>query len=123
MKNKITILLTTTLSLLAVSVFAHNTEKQEPLYGATMFKNHIEIIVKSNGCTKAEDFRLEQLHAGNYILLNIVRIKPDRCRAMTRPMNISLPLNANKISYYKINNHLTSSNILSKRQTSSGDQK
>jgi len=123
MKNKIAIIFATTLSLLALSVFAHNTEKQESLYGVNIYKNQIEIIVKNNGCTKAQDFRLEQLHAGNHILLNIVRIKPDKCRAMTRPMRISLPLNANKVSYYKINNHLMRSNILSKMQKSTGEHK
>ena len=104
MKNKIIILHTALISFGAFSVFAHNTGKQEALYGVTFFENSIEIIVKSNGCTKAQDFRLEMLNGSDHTLLNIIRTKPDRCRKMSKPMRIILPLHTNQQNHYKINN-------------------
>ena len=104
MKNRIIIILTTLISFGALSVFAHNTEKQESLYGVSFFEKNIEIIVKSNGCTKPEDFRLDMLNGGDHTLLNIVRIKPDRCKRMPKLMAITLPFSAKQQQHYKINN-------------------
>ena len=104
MKNKISIGLTALISLGAFSVFAHNTEKQEALYGVSFLQNSIEVNVKSNGCTKAQDFRLDILKGEDRTLINVVRIEPDRCRRMSKLMSIGLPLHTKQQVHYKINN-------------------
>ncbi len=126
MKNKIIIILTSLLSLSAISVFAHNTEKQEVLYGVSFYENSIDVIVKSNGCTKARDFRLEELKGQNHTLLNVIRIKADRCRAMSKPVMISFPLKSKQQTFFKINNSFVSGRLnikLKKTQRSIGGEK
>ena len=122
MKNKITLLFTALLSLFAISVFAHDNQKQESVYGVSFYQNSVEVIVKSNGCTKTKDFRLEELNRGDHILLNIIRINPDRCRAMSRPLKITLPINANQQKYYAISNSFVASKLLKKQQRTNGEK-
>ncbi len=105
MKNKIIILLISLSSFAAIAVFAHTKSIQEGLYSASIHENRIEIIVKNNGCTKAQDFRLDEFNTGEYVLLNVVRTKPDLCRAMSRPMTVNIAIKAwGKNNHYKIKN-------------------
>lgn len=53
----------------------------------------VSFIVKSHGCTLAEDFELKQ-SSGKHGKLEIalIRLKKDRCRAMPRAFPVSFPL-------------------------------
>lgn len=72
--------------------FAHDLSKSEPLYGVSFAENAIEIKVKSTGCTKAEDFRVDIVREDQEYVLSIYRIKKDRCRARSRLIPINLGL-------------------------------
>ena len=122
MKNKNIIILMSLSLFVTVAAFAHNKDKQEGLYGFSINNNHIEIIVKNNGCTKPQDFRLDELDMGDYVLLNVVRTKPDRCRAMSRPMTINLAIKAKHHSDYKINNSFVRNNLLRKSKGTVGEK-
>jgi len=100
--------------LLSFSAIAHNTATLEPLYGLTMHQNSITVIVKSNGCTKAEHFTVDQLQASDYTQINVMRQKPDRCRAMSRLMMVTLALKDNAKDSYRINNGFVLSGDLKK---------
>lgn len=74
--------------------FAHDLSKSEPLYGVSFSENTIEIKVKSTGCTKAADFKIDAIRDSQEYVLSIYRIKKDRCRARSRFISINLELAA-----------------------------
>lgn len=51
-------------------------------------RSKLEIEVLSNGCTRAEDFRVDVRRAAKRQILSLVRVKRDMCRAMARPVKI-----------------------------------
>mgnify|MGYP000704682630 CR=1 FL=1 len=61
----------------------------ERLHSLTFSATSLDIQVKSFGCTKAEDFRVQ---TDNNNELTIIRKKADRCRAMPRIIDLQLPL-------------------------------
>lgn len=67
--------LTVLLMWLAVSCTAMD-KQLEPLYGIVLTKGNIRIQVNSNGCTRANSFKLSLENDE----LSIYRIKPDTCR-------------------------------------------
>ena len=71
----------------------------EPLYQFALMGNKMEIGVKSNGCTKAEDFTatLSSQEAGDH--LAVKRDKIDRCRRM--PMMKKILLNIESLGIKK----------------------
>jgi len=73
------------------------TEVPEPLYSIAFNGNVIRVGVRSQGCTRAEDFKLLWTEpaetAQGPIGLRVVRITPDRCRA--KPRKLTLELSAN----------------------------
>ena len=86
--------------------FAADIAKPEPLYGLSFSENGINIMVKSNGCTKSTDFRVDVQSANQVSVLNIYRIKKDRCRKMTRVIAVNLELIAPYSGPYQLSNPL-----------------
>jgi len=75
--------------LLACSSMASSQNKLEPLYAVSLSDKSIEFEVKSTGCTTAEDFKLNMRSADDHLILNIERIKIDRCRRMPKVISLS----------------------------------
>ncbi len=80
--------------MLSTNVFANNSGKLEPLYGAQFTDKHVIIRVVSSGCTRPEDFTLHAKGKGgtDYSVIAIVRNRPDRCRAVSRLVTVHLEL-------------------------------
>lgn len=81
-------------AMISVSTFAEETGELEPLYSAQFDDTYVTIEVKSNGCTKPEDFTILASGKGgeHFSTLGIRRDKPDNCRAATRLMRMELEL-------------------------------
>ena len=56
-------------------------EGLEPVYSVSATKAGLAVRVSSNGCTKAEDFTVSVEKAPGGPVLNLVRTRPDPCRA------------------------------------------
>jgi len=84
--------------------FAHDISKLESLHGISFSENAIEIKVKSTGCTKAQDFRIDAVKNSLEYELRIYRIKKDRCRAMTRIVSINLELELQEDFSFRVAN-------------------
>lgn len=54
----------------------------EVLQGFEYKQNEITIIVRSGGCTKKSDFRVEHNVVGDFVMISFYRIIADNCRAM-----------------------------------------
>lgn len=63
----------------------------EPLYGISI-QQQLTIQVNSNGFTRAEHFKTDISQDEDLPQLRILRTKSDRCRAMPRVIDITLPL-------------------------------
>jgi len=72
----------------ACSSVASQTNYREPLYAVLLKKTGIQFEVRSTGCTKAKDFEVK-VRAGNEVtMLEIERVKTDRCRKMPEVVSI-----------------------------------
>jgi hypothetical protein len=67
----------------------------EAIYATWMdFKNTIQFVVKSNGCTNEKSFKLRKtLFKGKY-LLKLKRLKEDKCKRLPHPKVIKFDLSA-----------------------------
>ena len=67
----------------------------EVVYATWMdFKNSIQFVVKSNGCTTEKSFKLRKtLFKGKY-LLKLKRIKKDKCKRLPHPKVIKFDLSS-----------------------------
>jgi len=77
--------------ILAYSCIASSPRQMELLYGVSIDKNKIYFVVKSSGCSHAEDFQVALKKAKEQLTLSVIRISPDRCRGM--PKQVSLAKN------------------------------
>ena len=102
MNQKILITIFITLSLTLTMIgFAQASSKSsspksgtlEPLYGLSFSSGNVEILVTSNGCTKAEHFELKSKKVEGQKLITIEKIKKDRCRAMPKIITVRLKFN------------------------------
>ncbi len=80
--------------ILSSSLFANDSGKLEPLYGAQFTDKHIIIRVSSSGCTRPEHFTIYASGKGgtNYSVISIVRNKADRCRMQQHLVTLHLEL-------------------------------
>lgn len=62
------------------------------LYGITLLETKVQFRVRSNGCTKPEDFEIALKEADQFASLSIVRTKVDRCRRMPRIIQLTKSL-------------------------------
>lgn len=77
-------------SLSACYVVANDDNGElEQLYGVS-FEKQLVVQVKSTGCTKAEHFDVKVEQKGEHNVLSIMRIRPDRCRAMPKVIELAL---------------------------------
>ena len=72
-------------------------EAPEPLYAIGFEADSVSIEVRSQGCTKAEHFRLDWLDNDSAdqgtLKLRVVRTVPDRCRAKPSKIKLQISLN------------------------------
>lgn len=54
----------------------------EPLYGVALEKGELVARVSSNGCTKAEDFKVVADRRESGVAVTLTRERPDLCRAL-----------------------------------------
>lgn len=54
----------------------------EPVYGVMLEKGELVVRVASNGCTKAEDFKVEANRRDSGAVISLTRERPDLCRAL-----------------------------------------
>lgn len=85
--------------------------KLEVLSGA-VFDDQLTVQVKSNGCTKAEHFEVSSEERDGEHVLSIMRIRPDRCRAMPRVIELQLPLPENIQSPFRLENPFRIESVL-----------
>lgn len=91
---KLSTLTTIFAAMLSVSAFAEETDELEALYSAQFDDTYVTIEVKSNGCTKPEDFTiLASGKGGEHVnSLRIRRDQPDFCKAMPQLIRLQLEL-------------------------------
>ena len=63
----------------------------EPLHGITVTSRYCTIAVTSNGCTQKEDF-VSILKKTEPPVVTFIRLKPDYCKAPSRPTEIRFSL-------------------------------
>ena len=63
----------------------------EPLHGVNVTKEGCAIVVTSTGCTQKEDF-IPILQKSQPPIVTFIRLKPDSCRAASRPYLIQFSL-------------------------------
>lgn len=91
------------LTLSACAAQGPKIENLETIYGVSMHPEHLDIVVKSNGCTKAKHFKLERVSSDKVEgvtvhQLALHRIKPDGCRKRSEPKRIRLNLSGLSIA-------------------------
>lgn len=66
-----------------VTVKINDTNDElEALYGVAVEKGELVARVSSNGCTKAEDFKVEANRRETGVSITLTRERPDLCRAL-----------------------------------------
>lgn len=85
------------LTLSACAAQGTKPEALETIYGLSVFPQHLDLVVKSNGCTKAEHFKLERVKLSKVKgvtrhQLALHRVKPDGCRKRSEAKRIRLAL-------------------------------
>jgi hypothetical protein len=80
--------------ILSPSLYANDSGKLEPLYGAQFTDKHIIIRVSSSGCTRPEHFTIHVSGKGgtDYSVISIVRNRADRCRMQQHLVTLHLEL-------------------------------
>ena len=104
MNTKSLSILLAMVGLISISSMAQTSHQLEPLYGIEFLKNAVKVSVKSTGCTKPEHFTIKTHEKEEATQLEIIRNKPDRCRAMPKIISLELELvNENRKPYELIN--------------------
>ena len=70
-----------------VASCAAKQTRSEPIYGLQLIDIHADFVVRSTGCTKAEDFTLEVTQES----IKLLRMTPDNCRRKPFLTSIRLP--------------------------------
>ncbi len=80
--------------MVGANAIAEDTGVLEPLYSVQFDDTYVTIGVKSNGCTKPEDFTiLASGKGGEHVnTLGIRRDQPDFCKAMPQLIRLQLEL-------------------------------
>ena len=65
-------------------------EELERVSGLEYDGNTLTLTVLSNGCTRANHFRVDSITESGACIISIVRTKPDLCRMSTTPVSISI---------------------------------
>lgn len=73
----------------------------EVLHGMTIKGDSLALLVRTNGCTLKEHFKLSFVEKGKKAELTVIRKKPDYCRKRTSVMEIQYSLEALSISQEK----------------------
>ncbi len=97
-----------TLLFAAVAVFCATAptalaETIEPLHGIQITEKGVTIVVTSTGCTKKEDFTTI-LAKSQPPIVTFIRLKPDFCKAASRPYPIKFSLQEVGAKEFKVAN-------------------
>lgn len=65
-----------------VTVKINDSDDLESIYAVALEKGELVARVSSNGCTKAEDFKVEANRRDSVVAITLVRERPDLCRAL-----------------------------------------
>jgi len=65
-----------------VTVKINDNDDLETIYGVALEKGELVVRVASNGCTKAEDFKVEANRRDSGAVITLTRERPDLCRAL-----------------------------------------
>ncbi|PXA78112.1 hypothetical protein DMC25_22765 [Caulobacter sp. D4A] len=65
-----------------VTVKINDSDDLESIYAVGLEKGELVARVSSNGCTKAEDFKVEANRRDSVVAITLVRERPDLCRAL-----------------------------------------
>ncbi|MBI1685725.1 hypothetical protein [Caulobacter hibisci] len=65
-----------------VTVKINDSDELESIYAVGLEKGELVARVSSNGCTKAEDFKVEANRRDSVVAVTLTRERPDLCRAL-----------------------------------------
>lgn len=81
---------------LSVAVVACATERgaAEDIIQSSVMNRSLSVTIVSTGCTRPQDldFVIERPSRGNEAIVTVVRVKPDLCRAMPKPVTFRYKL-------------------------------
>ena len=89
--KKLALALTTLLFVAGLWVPTALAAEIEPLHGVSVTQRYCTIVVTSTGCTQKEDF-IPILQKSQPPVVTFIRLKPDPCRAASRPVPIRFSL-------------------------------
>ncbi|NEO92836.1 MAG: hypothetical protein F6K56_22370 [Moorea sp. SIO3G5] len=75
----------------------------EPLHGINITEKGVTILVTSNGCTQKEDFTTI-LAKSQPPIATFIRLKPDFCKGVSRPVTIQFSLSEVGATEFKVAN-------------------
>ena len=111
LSKKINRLVVAVLTLISASLFftasaSAAAAEIEPLHGLEVTERYATIFVTSTGCTKKEDF-IPVLQKTEPPIVTFIRLKPDYCKAASRPVPIRFSLEEVGAQTFNVNNIFT----------------
>lgn len=85
------------ISCASVAQGEKSTSSLESLYGVSLVETGVRFKVRSNGCTKPEDFIFDIKTLENEATLSILRTRGDHCRRMPKVIELTKTLDYSRI--------------------------